>query len=184
MSYSADSPNASADGPHGIVSPKQFLTRVSSHDPAWAQTASSTLLPTCIAANDCTWNLRLHVSSAHAGFDDYLAAQEKLYQSGARNFSSVVVLPAHTFQHGESFIPAASVPFSDWLSRADGLGLKTPRAKIAYGSGSLMLPRGRGSLQRIAHADITILSFSSQYFLARVSDPLFAGVAYKLATPR
>ncbi|KAL1947062.1 hypothetical protein VTO73DRAFT_14023 [Trametes versicolor] len=77
-------------------------------------------------------------------------------------FHFVDILPAHTLQ----------------------LGLKTPRAKIAYGSENLKLPRGRGSLQRIAHADITVLSFSSRSFLARFSDPLFAGVAYKPATAR
>ncbi len=92
---------------------KEFLPHVGSH-PAWAPwTACDTLFLTWIGINDCTWNLRLQAPSAQACLNDLFAAQEKLYQAGARNFCFIDVPPAHTFPNGESALAAVSEPFAD-----------------------------------------------------------------------
>ncbi|KAL1947057.1 hypothetical protein VTO73DRAFT_14018 [Trametes versicolor] len=139
---------------------KEFLPHVGSH-PAWAPwTASDTLFITWIGINDCTWNLRLQAPSAQACLDDLFAAQEKLYQAGARNFCFVDVPPAHTFPKGP----------------------KTPRAKAAYESWNPLLRSGAEAFSA-AHPDATVLLFSSWDLFTRVlSDPLSAGVAYEAPT--
>lgn len=161
---------------------KEFLPHVGSH-PAWAPwTGSDTLFLTWIGINDCTWNLRLQASSAQASLDDLFAAQEKLYQSGARNFCFVDVPPVHTFPNGESALAAVSVPFSDCSSRTGGLGPKTPRAKTAYESWNPLLRAGAEAFST-AHPDATVLLFSSwDLFTHVLSDPLSAGVAHEAAT--
>ncbi|EIW61098.1 uncharacterized protein TRAVEDRAFT_28408 [Trametes versicolor FP-101664 SS1] len=139
---------------------KEFLPHVGSH-PAWAPwTASDTLFLTWIGINDCTWNLHLQAPSAQACLDDLFAAQEKLYQAGARNFCFVDVPPAHTLPKGP----------------------KTPRAKAAYESWNPLLRSGAEAFSA-AHPDATVLLFSSWDLFTRVlSDPLAAGVAHEAAT--
>ena len=79
---------------------KEFLPHLAPR-PEWAPwTASDTLFVTWIGINDCTWNIRLQPSSIQACFDDLFAAQDKLYEAGARNFCLVDVPPVHTFPGG------------------------------------------------------------------------------------
>ncbi|KAI0823771.1 hypothetical protein BC628DRAFT_1420508 [Trametes gibbosa] len=117
---------------------KEFLPHLGSH-PEWENwNAFDTLFVTWIGINDCTWNLRLRVSSAQASMDDLFAAQEKLYQVGARNFCFIDVPPADVFPNGP----------------------KTPRAKTAYQTWNPVLRSGAEAF-KAAHSDATIFVFSS-----------------------
>ena len=88
---------------------RQFVPHAGTH-PEWAPWCSSdSLFVTWIGINDCTWDLRLQVSSAKASLDDLFATQEALYCAGARNFYLIDVPPAHEFPKGTSSLPAVVV---------------------------------------------------------------------------
>ena len=79
---------------------KEFMPTMGQH-PEWAPwTSSDSLFVTWIGVNDCTWNLRLQVSSPQASFEDLFKAQRTLYQTGARNFCLIDVPPCYAFPEG------------------------------------------------------------------------------------
>lgn len=79
---------------------REFLPHLAPH-PAWAPwSATDTLFITWIGINDCSWNIRLRVSSAQASLDDLFVNQEALYEAGARNFCLIDLPPVHTFPGG------------------------------------------------------------------------------------
>ncbi|KAI0628908.1 hypothetical protein C8Q77DRAFT_1076590 [Trametes polyzona] len=132
---------------------KEFLPHLGAH-PEWAPwLPSDTLFVTWIGINDCTWNLRLKVSSAQATIDDYFGAQEKLYNAGARNFCFIDVPPVHLFPNGP----------------------KTPRARTAYEAWNPLLREGARTFSA-AHPDATVFLFSSWELFTRIrANPSLVG---------
>ncbi|KAI0657084.1 hypothetical protein C8Q70DRAFT_1046356 [Cubamyces menziesii] len=133
---------------------RQFVPHAGTH-PEWAPWCSSdSLFVTWIGINDCTWDLRLQVSSAKASLDDLFATQEALYCAGARNFYLIDVPPAHEFPKGP----------------------KTTRARAAYEAWNPLLREGAKAFID-AHPDATIFIFSSwNLFLRILADPLSYGL--------
>ncbi|KAH9885120.1 hypothetical protein C8Q73DRAFT_660241, partial [Cubamyces lactineus] len=124
---------------------RQFVPHAGAH-PEWAPWCSSdSLFVTWIGINDCTWNLRLQVSSAQASLNDLFAAQETLYRTGARNFCLIDVPPAHLFPQGS----------------------RTPRAIAAYETWNPLLRSGAKAFID-AHLDATVFIFSSWDIFTRI----------------
>ncbi|EJF57987.1 hypothetical protein DICSQDRAFT_91385 [Dichomitus squalens LYAD-421 SS1] len=124
---------------------KEFMPTMGQH-PEWAPwTSLDSLFVTWIGTNDCTWNLRLQVSSAQASLVDLFKAQTRLYNAGARNFCLIDVPPCHRFPKGS----------------------KSPRAKDAFAVWNSMLSESAKNFGA-AHPDATVFIFSSWELVSRL----------------
>ncbi|KAI0806645.1 hypothetical protein C8Q74DRAFT_1223444 [Fomes fomentarius] len=139
---------------------REFHPHLAPH-PAWAPwSATDTLFITWIGLNDCSWNIRLRMSSAQASLDDLFVNQEALYEAGARNFCLIDLPPVHTFPGGPTGHPTA---WASWNAL-----LREGAEKFAA-----------------AHSDATVLIFSSwDVFTKVLADPTVAGLPQGDATDR
>ncbi|KAI0669353.1 hypothetical protein C8Q78DRAFT_1080659 [Trametes maxima] len=134
---------------------RKFLTAVDSQSERTPRTLSETLFVTWIGINDCVWNLRLRISSPQASLDDFFAAQERLYEVGARHFLFIDVPPAHTFPKGP----------------------KISGARTAFEAWNPLLREGAKTFSS-THADATVVVFSSSDLFTRIiADPHSFGLS-------
>ncbi|KAI0648565.1 hypothetical protein C8Q79DRAFT_905431 [Trametes meyenii] len=128
---------------------RKFLPTIGSKSERTPGTLSETLFVTWIGINDCVWNLRLRISSSQASLDDFFAAQERLYEAGARHFLFIDIPPAHTFPKGP----------------------KMSGARAAFEAWNPLLCKGAKAFSS-AHSDAMVAVFSSWDLFTRIlADP-------------